>query len=253
MRPKGLSFGWLKAGLIGDPVSHSRSPRLFRALGARYDAVRVPAARFSRDVAALAARGYRGVNVTIPHKLAAFRFSKKATPEARAVGAANVLRFGPRGAVAHNTDAAGFLDELRELGFSPRGKDAVIFGRGGAAKAVGFALRRASARRVRVWTRDSKGAPPQAALWVNATPLGMKGFPDETPFSGPARCALAVDLVYGRKTAFMRAAEKVGARAADGSAMLVYQALRSLEFWTGKRFSAARRRALKQKLFKEIA
>lgn len=243
----------LKGAVVGDPIAHSRSPRLFRALGADYSAVRVAARDFHKEMDRLSAEGYRGVSVTIPHKLAALGYARRATPEAKAVGAANVLRFDARGPVAHNTDAAGFMDELRELGFSPRGKDAVVFGSGGASRAVRFALKKARARRVQVWSRRSKGAPRSAPLWVNATPLGMKGFPDRTPFKGPARCALAVDLVYGRRTAFIRAAEEAGARAADGSSMLVYQALRALEFWTGKRLPPARRRALKARLIKEIS
>ena len=241
MRPR------LKAAVVGDPVSHSRSPRLFRALGVEYDAVRVRAEDFKTDMERLRAKGYRGVNVTIPHKLAALAFAKRATPEAKAVGAANVLRFDARGAVAHNTDASGFRDALRELGFSPRGKDAVVFGSGGASRAVRHALGKAGAKRVTVWSRRSKGEPPSAALWVNATPLGMKGFPNKAPFRGSARCDVAVDLVYGRGPAFLRAARRSKARAADGGNMLVYQALRSLEFWTGKKFKPSVRRAMFQK------
>src|SRR5262249_48928853 len=153
---------------------------------------------------------------------------------------------------------------LKRAGVRARGKDALVFGAGGAARAAGWALGREGARRVRFSartasrasraardlgrlfkrTRFSAGAPQPAQLWVNATPLGMKGFPDRTPApKGLASPEVAVDLVYGRRTAFQRDAARRGARVTDGAAMLAFQALRAWEFWE-KPIGARRRGAL---------
>lgn len=245
-----------RLGLIGRPVSHSLSPRIFKELAerlgrpVRYDAVDLAPAELSTAFEMLKA-DYRGLNVTIPHKQAVIPLLAKLSEEAKAIGAVNAVRFSPAGAEGHNTDAGGFLDALTALDFDPQGRDAVVFGAGGAARAAAWALGKAGASLVRICGRDpgkaaalsrelanhfpktgyTAGQPRAAELWVNATPLGMAGFPDETPFAGKALCGRAFDLVYGRKTAFLREAERAGAPAADGLDMLVAQALRAWEFW----------------------
>ena len=101
-------------------------------------------------------------------------------------------------------------------------------------------------------TRFTAGAPAAARIWVNATPLGMKGFPDRSP--APERLPApeaAVDLVYGRRTPFLRDAAARGARVESGAAMLVYQALRAWEFWD-RPLGAARREALAGPLIEEV-
>ncbi|MEE8424523.1 MAG: shikimate dehydrogenase [Elusimicrobiota bacterium] len=266
-----------RAGLIGDPVSHSLSPRIFKAVSARlgrkvsYEAFRVRPMELECVLRKLKAEGFSGLNVTIPHKVAAARHLSSLTSEARLIGAVNAVRFSRASSRGHNTDAAGFADALRETGFEMAGKDAVVFGTGGAARAVGLALASLKARRVRFTgrsparartvarllrrtrarTRFEAGGSRSAALWVNATPLGMKGFPDKAPFKGRARCELAFDLVYGRRTAFLKKAAASGAQAVGGMSMLVYQALRSWEFWF-KPLGAARRRDLKNDIIKRI-
>ena len=267
----------MKLGLFGRPVSHSRSPRLFARLARllkreiRYEARAVAAGRFAAAVERAREEGWRGANVTIPFKLEAARVAARQTPEARALGAANVLRFS-RGVVAHNTDAQGLRDALRLAGVSARGKDALVFGAGGAARAAGWALARDGARQVRFSNRTaararacvralapsfpgtafSAGIPRDADIWVNATPLGMSGARDASP--APARLrapGVAVDLVYGRRTAFQRAAAARGAVVVDGAGMLVFQALRAWEFWD-KPLGAHRRARLASRLIKEL-
>src|SRR3954451_11425329 len=104
------------AGVLGHPVAHSRSPAMhnaaFAALGLDWHYVKlpVPPDLFDRTVHALPGSGYRGANVTIPHKLAALAVADSATPAARAIGAANTLTFADDGIEADNTDARGFLD-----------------------------------------------------------------------------------------------------------------------------------------------
>jgi shikimate dehydrogenase len=265
----------VKLGLFGRPVSHSRSPRLFARLSRllrrpiSYVAVEVddlPAA-----VAAARAAGWRGANVTVPLKLEAAALASRLTPAARALGAVNVLRFS-RGVVGHNTDAEGLRDALKLAGVRARGKDALVFGAGGAARAAGWALARCGARRVRFCARTpararaaaralsprfprtafSAGAAASAGIWVNATPLGMKGFPDRSPAPrGLPAPESAIDLVYGRRTAFQRDAAARGAAVTDGGAMLVCQALRAWEFWD-RPLGARRRAALTGTLLKEV-
>ncbi|MBI3551311.1 MAG: shikimate dehydrogenase [Elusimicrobia bacterium] len=266
----------LRLGLVGWPVGHSLSPRIFDLLAERlkvklsYCAIAVTAGELAGELASLAEDGYAGVNVTIPHKQAAARLVDALTPEAERIGAVNTVRFSGGKSKGHNTDAAGFLDALGLLEIGPKGLDAVVFGAGGAARAVGWALGKARARKVRFSARRpaeaaklarelgamfeetafSAGESRPAGLWVNATPLGMDGFPDESPAEKFAGCA-AFDLVYGRETAFLKQARAAGARTQGGFAMLVFQALRGWEFWT-KPLGEARRLRLASEIVKEL-
>src|SRR2546422_10264728 len=118
-------------GVLGYPVGHSRSPAIqnaaFRSAGLdwRYVALPIRPELFERTVRALPGSGYRGANVTIPHKLAALSLADSATAAARAIGAANTLTFGDEGIDADNTDAGGFLEALGE---SPAGRRALGLG-----------------------------------------------------------------------------------------------------------------------------
>jgi shikimate dehydrogenase len=217
------------------------------------------------------AAGWRGANVTVPLKEEAAALADRLTPAARILGAVNVLRFG-RGIVGHNTDGEGLRDALRRAGVKARGKDAIVFGAGGAARAAGWALAREGAKAVRFCARTrsrgkatartlnshflktafSAGAAVPADIWINATPLGMLDFPDRSPapknISSPE---IAIDLVYGRRTAFQRDAAARGALVIDGAAMLVHQALRAWEYWD-EPLSTRRREALIGPLLEEV-
>jgi shikimate dehydrogenase len=239
------------AGVLGFPVAHSRSPAMmnaaFAALGLDWLYVKlpVPPERFAETVRALPGSGYRGANVTIPHKLAAHALADELTPAAAAIGAANTLTFDDGRVLADNTDAGGLLDALPE---DPSGRRALVLGAGGAGRAAAWALREAGAR-VAVWNRTAGRAqalaeelgvehadsPRRAAdLLVNGTALGLRGedLPAELAVD-PA--AVVVDLVYGSEpTALCRRAEAAGARVVDGLEVLVRQGARSLERWTGR-------------------
>lgn len=229
----------------------------FRALGLswRYLRLPVPPERFDETVRALPASGYRGANVTIPHKVAALRVADRATPAARAVGAANTLTFADGQVEAENTDAGGLLDALGE---PPRGKRALVLGAGGAGRGAVWALREAGAAEVAVWNRTPERAAalaeelgaraverPAAAsggldVLVNATSVGL----DPALAEGDVLEALGltgleppptvVDLVYGEGAAGLgRWAARGGARLVDGLEVLVRQGARSFERWTG--------------------
>jgi len=237
-----------------------------------YRACDVAPERLACAVELLRWAGMLGCNVTVPHKVAVAGLVDSLTPAARVAGAVNAVRCDQGRLIGHNTDGAGFRDALREAGFQAAGRDALIFGAGGAARAVAAALGGLRARRVTVWARRAEaaralaramaghfprtefraGRPAAADLAVNATPLGLPGFPDRSPAPADwAGCGLAFDLVYGRGTAFQRQARRLGARVLGGSGMLVFQALRSWEFWLGP-LGAKRRAACKESLLERL-
>src|SRR3954469_19882854 len=237
------------AGVLGYPVGHSRSPAMhnaaFAALGLDWHYVKlpVPPELFERTVRALPGSGYRGANVTIPHKLAALAVADDARPAARAVGAANTLTLRDDGGIeADNTDAGGFLAALGE---PPAGRRALVLGAGGAARAVVWALVEAGAAEVSIWNRtperarelaDAFGAravaaPEAAEIAVNATSVGLHE--GSLPLEGVEPPAVAVELVYGDETPFAGWAGAGGARVVDGLEVLVQQGALSFEHWTG--------------------
>jgi len=247
------------AGVVGFPVAHSRSPQMheaaYRALGLdwRYVKLAVPPARFVDTVGALPGSGYRGVNVTIPHKVAALQLADASTAAAAAIGAANTLTFAD-GVEADNTDAGGLIDALPAGRRSAEGARALVLGAGGAARAVVWALRESGASEVSVWNRTPEraralareldvhrvGRPGPADLLVNATAVGLDVALKEADvlellgLSGLAPAAIVVDLVYGDgPTHLARWAERGGAAVVDGIDVLVCQGARSFERWTG--------------------
>lgn len=269
----------MKLGIFGRPIGHSRSPKLFSLLGRllnkklSYKAVEVKKDDFAATAERSRKAGWRGASVTIPFKLDAAKAASRLTPAARAIGAANVLRFEGKTFTGHNTDADGLMDALKFAGVEMGGVHALVFGAGGAARAAGYALAKGGAKTVRFTNRTastakecvrdlapyfpktsfSSGAPRNADIWINATPLGQNGNPDASPAPKALRAPIAaVDLVYGKKTAFQRHAERLGARTSDGTAMLVFQALRAWEFWD-RPLGPRRRALLAEKLIKELS
>ena len=141
------------AGVLGFPVGHSRSPAMmnaaFRELGLdwRYLRLPLPPERFEQAVRALPGSGYRGANVTIPHKVAAHDLADELSDSARAIGAVNTLTFADGGGIAgDNTDAGGLLDAIGE----PVSGTALVLGAGGAARAAAWALAQAGAEVTRL-------------------------------------------------------------------------------------------------------
>jgi len=223
----------------------------FAALGLdwSYTKLPVPPELFEETVRALPGSGYRGANVTIPHKLAALRVADRSSPAARAIGAANTLSFGDGGGIeADNTDAGGFLAALDE---SPSGARALVLGAGGAGRAVTWALLDAGAADVAVWNRSPARArelagalgaraverPEPAEIVVNATSVGLHAEDDPTQL-GLARLGeprVACDLVYraAGQTPFAGWATRAGARVVEGLEVLVRQGALSFRRWTG--------------------
>ncbi|MFO1209051.1 MAG: shikimate dehydrogenase [Amaricoccus sp.] len=255
------------AGVIGWPIGHSRSPRLHGHWLRRYriDGHYIPIAlspeAFEAGLRALLQLGFRGVNVTIPHKEAALALATTTTERARAIGAANTLTFGPDGSIhADNTDGYGFVANLRQHvpGWDPAAGPALVLGAGGAARGIVAALLAEGAPELRLANRTGERAESLAAhfgprvrvvAWeealagagdatmvVNTTSLGMAGEP-ELPFRFDAGGSyLVTDLVYGAEpTPFVRAARQRGLPAIDGIGMLLHQAVPGFEAWFGRR------------------
>jgi shikimate dehydrogenase len=238
------------AGVLGFPVGHSRSPAMMNAafgeLGIdwRYLKLPVPPERFEQTVRALPGSGYRGANVTIPHKVAAHDLADELSDAAREIGAVNTLTFSEAGGISgDNTDSGGLLDALGE----PLPGTALVLGAGGAARAAAWALARAGVE-VTLWSRAPDRAaelaaglgvghserPGSSELLVNATSVGLR--PGDTLDGLPLVDArVVVDLVYGAApTPVVRWAEERGARVIDGLEVLVRQGARSLAVWTGR-------------------
>jgi shikimate dehydrogenase len=246
-----------RLAVLGHPVAHSRSPAMQNAALAElglagewsYEAIDVAPDAFAGRVRAMAAEGFAGANVTVPHKAAALALADTASETAREIGAANTLSFAAGEVRAANTDAPGLLAALPE---SPRGERALVLGAGGAARAVVWALLREGAT-VDVWNRTGERArrlceelggrpafePDQGgyALIVNTTTVGLGG---EDPFAelplrerGFATGQTVVDMVYGAAPSRMLAAAgAAGAATVDGIEVLVRQGALSLEIWT---------------------
>ncbi|MEX2621001.1 MAG: shikimate dehydrogenase [Egibacteraceae bacterium] len=242
--------------LLGHPVGHSVSPQIhsaaFAAAGidAVYVALDVEPDALATAVGGLRAVGFRGANITVPHKQAVGELADERTPEADAVGAVNTLYWSGGRLTADNTDATGLQAFLEhDLGLA-EGTPTLLLGSGGAARAAAVALGRVGAHVEVVARREHAGLEvsalarrmgaarvgpvPEPALVVNATPLGLRGevLPDR--FMRLGRGQTALDLVYGpADTPFLTAARAGGAEAHDGLGMLVAQAARSFERWTG--------------------
>lgn len=241
--------------LLGRPVVNSLSPAMhnagFAALG--LNAVYVPVESRDldgiRDLARLV--GMQGASVTIPFKRDVLPLLDEVAPTAAAAGAVNTIAVRDGRWIGMNTDADGFLEPLRRRVPDLAGLRAVILGAGGAARGVGMALRGEGAH-VAVSARRSEAAtlvaraigaevtdwPPRAGTWdllVNATPVGSGAAPDAVPFTGPFDGRLVYDLVYDPDpTSLMRAAAAARCEVIGGLEMLVAQAERQFEIWTGQ-------------------
>ena len=266
----------LLTGLIGWPVGHSRSPAMhnaaFAAAGIEglYVSLPVHPQQVGEAVAGLRALGFRGANVTVPHKQAVIPHLDELSPAARAIGAVNTIVVREDGKLfGDNTDARGFLADLVEQGIT--GEDmkegeTLILGAGGSARAVVYALV-TSGVPVHIWARLPAQAEQLIAdlrshianksmifslqssisnikyqrlkikLIVNCTPVGMSPhvdaspWPDELPFHSGQ---FLYDLVYNPpETKLMRQARAGGAGASNGLGMLLHQGALAWEQWTG--------------------
>ena len=257
----------LRAGVVGHPVKHSRSPIIHGywleqfGINGRYDRYDVKPEDFSHFVKTLSEQGLQGVNVTIPHKEAAFLALDEATERARRLKAANTLWFENGKLWGDNTDSIGFLANLDQghPGWDINAKSALILGAGGAARAIIAGLQERNIEKITIVNRTRERAEELALMsggqvavaeWsklsfqlesadlvVTTTSLGMSGQPDLDLSLDPlGKNALVTDIVYvPLETNLLKQARLRGNPVVDGLGMLLHQAVPGFEHWFGKR------------------
>ncbi|MGH8441787.1 MAG: shikimate dehydrogenase [Nevskiaceae bacterium] len=252
--------------VIGQPVAHSLSPQIHEGFGQQlgislsYEKIEVAAESFTESLARLHAEGYRGLNVTLPHKLAALAAATEVMPRARLAGAANVLTRLESGWRADNTDGDGLIRDLRDNHWlNPSGQRVLLLGAGGAARGVLKPLLDAQPAVLVISSRtpwnveklaeEFKSHGPirpsthvalkgeQFDLIINATSAGHEGAMPRLPDGVMKEGGACYDLSYGKAfEPFRDWALSHGARVvADGLGMLVEQAASSFEIWHGRR------------------
>jgi shikimate dehydrogenase len=269
---KGMTSGkTIVCGIIGDPIEHSMSPVMhnaaFQALGLDYAYVpfKVKSLELRKAIEGIRGLNIRGVNVTVPHKIAVMQFLDRVEPLAEKIGAINTIVNDAGILTGYNTDAAGFLQVLHERSIELAGKRVLLLGAGGAAHSIGnvlaaekvklivlnrmqkIATLKDFARRLaqfygadvkveELTNENLKKAITDVDIMVNATSLGMSPDNDQTPV--PAELLHAnltvFDIIYNPlPTRLLREAKAAGARTIDGLEMLVQQGAVSFEKWTG--------------------
>ncbi len=252
--------------LIGNPIGHSISPIMHNAalqhhnLPGEYIAVSVSGSEISSLIAHCNKPAFLGANITIPHKETLFDVVDALSEEAIEIGAINTLVKSENKLVGHNTDAFGFLAPIEEFEEDLEGERAVIFGTGGATKAIVYALKSWNVAEIVLVSRrpdnytdsdDDKiircnydnwtAYAEEASIIVNATPLGMYPNVDASPVrdneTDILKGKICYDIVYNpRETKFLQQAQKVDGVPIGGLDMLIYQGAKSFKLWTGYDF-----------------
>ena len=253
----------MKFGLLGAKLGHSLSPQIhqevFRQLGidATYELIEVSGDKLAEKVAELH-RIFRGLNVTIPHKVAVMESLDRIAPEARAIGAVNTVLFKDGLAEGFNTDYFGFARLLEHNGLVPQGKEVCVLGTGGASRAILQCVTDMQAKRITVISRAMENAPEDIRarytvktyddlktmsgdLLINCTPVGMFPKVDVSPVDGAVmeHFAAVADIIYNpAETQFMKLARQQGKPAVNGLFMLVAQAVAADEIWLERKLDA---------------
>ncbi len=274
-------------GLLGGMIDFSPSPAMhnaaFEKLGLdwRYLPLPVSSARLSDAIKGLQAMGFRGANVTVPHKVAAAAMADRLQGEAQLLGCVNTLVFEDEGILGYNTDVRGLLRSLREEGVV-NADSLFLIGAGGAARAAALALRKLGAETLHIFNRSRERAEGLAELAASKFSysrvhvheyglMGSEGLEEcsvvinSTPLAQDDRDELkinynlfssgqvVVDLNYIRsRSSFLREAERRGAQVINGRLMLLYQAAESFKLWTGKEAPVREMKcAMEEKLIRE--
>jgi shikimate dehydrogenase len=259
----------IMTGVLGYPIGHSLSMVMhntaydFLGLNFFYSAHAVPQDRLKQAVEGIRALGYRGVNVTIPHKVAVMDLLDEIADEAAEIGAVNTIVCEDGKLVGYNTDGIGYIQSFEEeLGISLSGSSVLLLGAGGAGRAVAVSLVRKGISRLYILDQREEAAQNLARslssrahaeavsmetllqrglagidILINATPVGLSPHVDNLPI--PAHLLhsdlIVSDLIYNpHETALLKAAKKIGARLHHGIGMLVHQGALSFQIWTDR-------------------
>jgi shikimate dehydrogenase len=256
--------------VVGNPIAHSKSPFIHEAFAKQtqqsmsYERILAPLDGFITTVQDLIAKGYKGVNVTVPFKFEAYTLADERSSRALCAGAANTLLFTGQRIAADNTDGAGLVRDIEQnLALPLSGKRVLLLGAGGAAEGVLQPILAANPASLVIANRTSEkaiamtkkalqlsiGVPAnkvagcafsdlqaqQFDVVINATSAGLTDTALPLPNTVFADGCLAYDMMYGRETPFMVQARANGARVADGLGMLVEQAAEAFYLWRGVR------------------
>ena len=258
-------------GLFGKPVSENPTGVMqeaaFAALGLnwRYITVEVEPDNLADAVIGARAFGLKGFNLTIPHKVAVMEYLDELSIEAKIIGAVNTVRRDGTRLIGDNTDGKGFLRALTtDAGFDPVGKNAVMIGAGGAARAIGTELALAGLARLHIVNRSRERVekvashlesntnakvsyeiwdgtytvPDDTDVFINATSIGLYPDVDAMPpvdFSIAKKDMVVCDAVFNpAETKLLQYANSFGLQTLDGLSMLVYQGVLGFEMWTGE-------------------
>ena len=253
----------MKFGLLGAKLGHSLSPQIhqevFRQLGieASYELIEVSAEKLADKVTELR-KSFRGLNVTIPHKVAVMESLDNVAPEAKAIGAVNTILFESGRADGFNTDYFGFARLLEHNDLVPAGKEVCVLGTGGASRAILQCVTDMQSKKTTVISRSVQNAPEDIRarydvktyddlhtmggdLLINCTPVGMYPKVAASPVDEAVmeHFAAAVDIIYNpAETQFMKLARQQGKPAVNGLFMLVAQAVAADEIWLGRELDA---------------
>lgn len=233
--------------LIGDPVSHSLSPIMQNAafsvlnIDAVYTTMTVRKNEISVSLRTLRELDVKGFNVTMPHKKVIIEYLDEIDELANEIGAVNTVITKGGKLIGKNTDSAGAINAIKDRIGSVKGRTAIVLGRGGAARAISFGLRREGADTVMLTRDEMKESNlsrliKNVDLVCNCTPIGMDGKSTPVPDEFLRRNMTVFDSVYNFvETPIITAARKRGCAVISGEEMLVSQGIASLELWTGKR------------------
>jgi shikimate dehydrogenase len=260
-------------GLVGWPVAHSLSPAMHNAAAAdlglelAYLPLAVHPDHLKEAIKGLAALGFRGVNVTVPHKESVMPLLDVVDPAAAVIGAVNTIVVSAGSVLTgYNFDWSGFMTDLKRLGVDVNGRQSILLGAGGSARAVTYGLATAGSQ-VHLYARREEQAQkvvaglaghcpdgslfahawpaldaaneqfPETALIVNTTPIGMASQVEVSPWPKTATLpqqAFVYDLVYNpAETHLMRQARAAGLQAGNGLGMLLHQGAQAFKLWTG--------------------
>jgi len=254
-----------KYAVIGNPIAHSKSPLIHEAFAKQtaqdmsYERVFAPLNEFPAKVQDLIAKGYKGVNVTVPFKFEAYALCTFLTDQAKLAGAVNTIKFVGNGIWGNNTDGEGLIQDITHNLRTPiKGKRVLLLGAGGAAEGVfqpllvmrpdllvvaNRTIQKAEKIVSKSYGKAWQGKAStfedlenhQFDIVINATSTGLTDTALPIPDKIFAKGCLAYDMMYGRETPFMKQARANGARVVDGLGMLVEQAAEAFRYWRGVR------------------
>ena len=275
----GITGKTIVCGVIGNPIEHTLSPTMqnaaFEELGLDYVYVpfKVSNEELGQAIKAMKALNIRGLNVTIPHKVVVMRHLDEVDELAANIGAVNTIVNQDGYLKGYNTDALGFLRALTAEGVKPKGKNTVILGAGGAARAISFILAdkgadltiinrhvesaedmagristlfRKNVTALKLDEDNLRSAVEEADILVNTTSVGMSPEVRSSlvPYEMLKKDLVVFDIIYSPlKTQLLAEAGAKGARTIGGAEMLVWQGAAALEKWTGKEAPVAAMRA----------